>query len=168
MELDAPDLGRRRLERGDGRPRVDVEDADEAVERHGGGERARGVGGEGDDPERVAPDGGPRGGEVVGAPGADGLVERPRQEHRRGAVVGGGRPRRRPDGLLVGAVHGLEPRELHRRDLGRDVVVGERREEGTARRNPRLARARSGRGRSGECERGEREERGLVGFRCFF
>jgi hypothetical protein len=77
-------------------------------------------------------------------------------------VVGGGRPRRRPDGLLVGAVHGLEPRELHRRDLGRDVVVGERREEGTARRNPRLARARSG----WECE--EREERGLVGFRCFF
>ena len=117
MELDAPDLGRRRLERGDGGPRVDVEDADEAVERHGGGERARGVGGEGDDPERVAPRGGARGGEVVGAPGADGLVERARQEHRRGAVVGGGRPRRRPDGLLVGAVHRLEPRELHRPSL---------------------------------------------------
>jgi hypothetical protein len=113
MKLDAPNLGRRRLQRGDGCPRVDVEDADEAVERHGGGERAGGVGGEGDDSERVATRGGPQGSEVVGEPSADGLVERASEEHRRGAVVSGGRPRRRPDGLLVGAVHRLEPRELH-------------------------------------------------------
>lgn len=119
VELDAPDLGRRRLERGDGGAGVDVEDADVAVERDGGGERAGGVRGEGDDPERVAPRGGADGGELVGAPGADGLVERGGEEQRRGPVVGRRRPRRRPDGLLVRGVHRLEPRELHRARFGR-------------------------------------------------
>jgi hypothetical protein len=113
MELDAPDLGRRRLEHGDGSAGVDVEDADVAVERHRGGERAGGVGREGDNPERVPARGGAHGGEVVRAPDADGLVERTGEEQRRGAVVGGGRPHCRPDGFIVGAVHRLEPRQLH-------------------------------------------------------
>ena len=113
VELDVPDLGWRRLQRGDGCPRVDVEDTDVAVERHCGGEHAGGVGGEGDDSEHVAPRGVPQGCKVIGQPSADGLVELAGEEHRRGAVVGGGRPRRRPDGLLMGAIHTLEPRELH-------------------------------------------------------
>lgn len=114
VELDAPDLGGRGLERGDGGARVHIEDADVAVEGDGGGDGARGVGGERHHPERVAPrGGGGGGGEVVGGPEADGLVEGARQEQRRGAVVRRGHPRRRPDGLLVGPVHRLEPRELH-------------------------------------------------------
>ena len=60
VKLDAPDLRRWRLQRGDGRPRVDIEDADEVVELHGDGERVGGVGGEGDDFERVSRAGDPK------------------------------------------------------------------------------------------------------------
>ena len=57
VKLDGPDLRWRRLERGEA-PRVDVEDVGEAVDRHFCSASARGVGGEGDDPECAAPRGG--------------------------------------------------------------------------------------------------------------
>jgi len=127
------------------------------------------VGGEGDDPERVAPRGGPQGGEVVGQPSADGLVERAGEEHRRGAVVGGGRPRRRPDGLLVCAVHRLEPRELHLPwpRLGPErLLAGERK----TRWNPRsvLLDLVWGLGKVGDREREQRRASWVLENKYFF
>lgn len=76
IELQLPDFRRRRLESGDRIVGLDIEHADEAVNRSGGGNLARRMGGDGDDSEAMSSVFLPNGFKLFRVPKSHSLVQR--------------------------------------------------------------------------------------------
>lgn len=106
IELQLPHFRRRSLEGGDGVVGGYIKDSDEAVNGGGGGDSAGGMGGDGDDPEAMSGVG-LQLLRAVGVPQPHRLIKGARQQQRTG-ILRRRHPRRRPYGVVVSVLHGVE------------------------------------------------------------